>query len=181
MYISVPSVTFRTGGRPSFVITAIGLAFLAIGLGALYGWRKMRAARKASRAWPATQGRVTATRVNVVEKDMTAVDERPGVRRVSTRYVPEVTYEYAAGPTSYSNNRLTFGTKLMSQSEAAQVVAQYPVQREVTVYYDPGQPQSSVLERRDVYGCWPVVALLAGLLFALVGALMAAIGLSAKA
>ena len=140
----------------------------------------MRAAGKASRTWPATQGRVTATRITVVEKDMTAVDEQPGVRRVSTRYLPEVTYEYTVGTTSYSNNRLTFGTKLMSQNDAAQVVAQYPVQRQVTVYYDAGQPQSSVLERGDVYGCWPVVALLAGLLFALVGALITAIGLSAK-
>jgi len=162
------------------MVTIIGVVFLAIGLGALYGWRRMRRAGKEGRNWPGTAGRVTATAIKTVETDLSPVDVRPGREQKITRYTPEVTYEYSVGPGSYRNSRLQFGTRLMSRVEVANVVSQYSVGREVTVYYDPGHPQSSVLERKSAYGWWPPVALLAGLLFATVGTLITTVGLYAK-
>ncbi len=64
-----------------------------------------------------------------------------------TTYAANIEYEFELGGTSYTGDRHSFFSFGTSSSEhASEVVRRYPVGKRVTVYYDPGEPEQSVLE-----------------------------------
>ncbi len=64
-----------------------------------------------------------------------------------TTYEAKIEYEFELGGTSYTGDRHSFFSFGTSSSEhASEVVRRYPVGKRVTVYYDPGEPEQSVLE-----------------------------------
>ena len=82
-----------------------------------------------------TAGEVTASRV---ESSSTSD---------GTTYAARIEYEFELGGTSYTGDRHSFFSFGTSSSEHANaIVRRYPVGKRVTVYYDPGEPQQSVLE-----------------------------------
>lgn len=91
--------------------------------------------------WPTTSGTVRGT----------GVDTSSGSEG-STKYSPEIRYEYEVDDTSYVSSRIavddwpSFG----SRSRARSWLEEYPDGDEVTVHYDPRRPDRSVLEPRGV-------------------------------
>ena len=66
-------------------------------------------------------------------------------------YGADVQYEYSVGDNTYVSNRLSFavwGTR--NPKDALREMNKYRHLNEVTVYYDPANPQSSVLEPTDI-------------------------------
>lgn len=86
---------------------------------------------KNSIAWPTTQGIVTASKVN---------------RYISKPYLWDwnIEYRYSVGSHQYRSSRAYFGSS-PSITMARRVVATYPLQSQVTVYYHPVEQGESVL------------------------------------
>jgi hypothetical protein len=107
---------------------------------------KMREVYKARR-WPATEGKVLVSNIQPQIKTPGA----PGYNFHDTEVTnePRVEYEYQVGGKTYRNQRITIGEKT-SEYELEEILARYPVGAAVTVYYDPSNPQTAVLER-DIF------------------------------
>jgi hypothetical protein len=84
----------------------------------------------ASQNWRSTRGWVTSSRA-VDTVDYTGADGDP---------VPDIRYNYIVGGNTHIGKRISFGKIGIDK------VARYPVNRNVVVYYDPKDPDQSVLE-----------------------------------
>ena len=125
----------------------------------VFGVRNMLRAG-ASADWPTAAG---AVKVSSVEYHKS--NEGGGT------YHAEVMYEYMAGGTLRSGNRVAFGDYGSSNSSRARgIVNKYPVGRQVTVHHDPDDPDVSVLEPGLKGQAWLLPAF--GGVFLGVGALM---------
>jgi hypothetical protein len=109
-----------------------------------YGLRALR-----MKSWPVTPGRVT-------QSDMIVRDTSyRGVKGHS--YEPVVAYNYSVAGRVYTSKQvksinLMFGDPGGSESR----LAQYPVGKEIDVYYNPAKPADAVLEQGTVviWLCW---------------------------
>jgi hypothetical protein len=93
----------------------------------------------ASVAWPATDGRITGSRVERVKSKK----EGGGAT-----YTADITYEYALDGRTFEGDRVWFGDDYSASDASAfrAAVGRYPVGRAVKVHYDPAEPAESVLE-----------------------------------
>ena len=73
-------------------------------------------------------------------------------------YWPEVRYEYVVGNRHVTADRIRFIVRGMNEKETQRVVGSYPVGKAVTVYYDPRDATTSVLEP-GIW--WPMIPILA--------------------
>lgn len=127
--------------------TAIGgcfvLIFGIIGGVMLFKYFQDRKKAEASQAWTSASGRITESYVR--REDSTDSDGYP-----QTYYYPEVRYEYDLLGATFTGDKIAFGTKTgnSGQKKAQEALAQYPVGKSVTVYYDPNNREEAVLERR---------------------------------
>ena len=91
---------------------------------------------KASLSWPTCIGTVTKTEVK----------RNSGGRNLHPDFVPKITYSYSVSERQYTGDRHAFGTQSFSErGDAQKIVDEYPVNSEVTVYYSPNHPETSVL------------------------------------
>jgi len=106
-------------------------------------------------AWPTTTGCVVVSEVQSPDDDM----------------LPLIEYRYQVDETEYQS-RLQFPAATSPSEELSKsYVARYPVASDVTVYFQPGQPQQSTLEPKS-QGDWlllviGIVTTLMGVLFLL--------------
>lgn len=144
-----------------FTALFTGGIFLLIGAGLTYwGWNILQTA-KASASWPTVEGVVTSSEVSH------STDSDGG-----DSYSPEVTYRYQVGDVFYENNTIKFGENAYSSRRKAEnIAATYPAGRDVTVYYDPDQPDRSVLEPGGSGGSYIVLGI--GLLFVVISLVVA--------
>jgi hypothetical protein len=136
-------------------LLAMGI-FLVIGAGLAYwGWNILQDAR-ASSSWPTAEGLVTNSEVSH------SSDAEGG-----DTYSPEVTYTYTVRDSLYENNTIKFGENAYdSRRTADRIAASYPSGKTVTVYYDPENPDRSVLEPGVSAGSYIVLGI--GVLFILI-------------
>lgn len=84
----------------------------------------------------------------------------------STSYVLDIKYSYKVLGQSYENNQFSFGsegTGYDTRKKAEGILAKYPIGNQVTIYYDPNNPQQAVLERKyDSTGA--ILAVIVGIL-----------------
>jgi len=126
------ALTSRSMGKNkvAYVVTTVlvlsGLGIICYGLYSTYYG-------KASLTWPTCTGTVTKSECRL-----------SGGRRSS--YMLEITYSYTVSEQEYTGNRYAFGNPSFSTySDAKDIVDEYPVHSEVTVYYSPDHPEASVL------------------------------------
>ena len=136
------------GGTAVFtLVTVVGTLLLTlvctivpIGLVGWFIWDKFKkrdVLLKAATTWPATTGRVIKSRVEVSGGEHTSV-------------YPRITYAYDVNGRAYQNDLLRAGDRIMRVStgqDAYATVDRYPEGANVTVYYNPANPQESVLEK----------------------------------
>lgn len=103
-----------------------GLAFVAI------GWRARLLGLRCGR-WPHTRGQVIESRVD--ESNLETAE-------------PKVRYRYAVGHQEFVGWRVSYSGYGVSRQKMQAYIASYPAGRAVEVYYDPAQPERSVLDNR---------------------------------
>jgi hypothetical protein len=117
----------------SLTLSALAsLAFL-VGAVAIFVWTvgKLHQARE-SRDWPQVEGRVTQSWID----------------RSSAEHKPHVEYTYTVEGTPYASRQIAFDIfdKPGGRGRIESIVAQYPVGKTVTVYHDPQDPGTAILE-----------------------------------
>lgn len=113
-----------------------GLAFAGVIVFAYVS--KLREIRRA-RNWLQTTGRVTKSQVRAIKR--TDVD---GASNFENE--PLVTYEYTVNSKAHRGTRVNFADRI-GGSDVGETLARYPVNKIVTVFYNPNNPKEAVLER----------------------------------
>lgn len=118
---------------------------------------------RASAAWPSVDG--------VVERS--EVTTHRGHEK-QTMYSPEVAYRYNVDGKDFQGSMVAFGGDFSSNnsSHAYAVTEQYPVGKEVSVYYEPDAPGHAVLEPGVTWKSYLAFGI--GLAFLAAGVLMLA-------
>ena len=119
------------------------LPFLLAGMANLaFGVRNVYSARVSS-SWPRTTGTIVSSEV---ERSTSRSSGGKHGSRTSTAYHARVTYSYAVDGVSWEGRNVAFGDYGSGNpSHAAGVVARYPVNRRVDVFYAPDSPGRAVL------------------------------------
>ena len=108
-------------------------------------FRPARQAKQAAQAWPATTGVVLESYVNTE----TSYDSSSNSN--TTQFKPYVVYEYTVNGRRFRSDHIqvsdSFYTMGMLPGSAQGVVNRYPVGANVTVYYNPTNPEEATLER----------------------------------
>lgn len=92
----------------------------------------------ASKHWPSTTGKI--------KKSEVSWDINSG-KSSSHTYSPALTFNYSVGGKEYeSSNYKMYNPSFNSRSDAENIISQYPVDSEVTVYYSRQHPSIAVLK-----------------------------------
>lgn len=111
-----------------------------------------------SKNWPSADGRITISDVSE------NYDSDDG----SITYTAKVAYNYSVNSLPYTGSTVAFGDYGSSDpSHAGGIVSRYPVEKNVKVYYDPGDPKTSVLEPGSGWSSF--MGLIVGIAFAIIG------------
>jgi hypothetical protein len=115
---------------------------------------------KASAEWPTVQG--TVMHSDVVRERGT------GDNRGKYHYEADVMFEFELDGQTYSSNNVSFGEYASSQaSHAREIVRRYPEGSRVTVYYNPEDPDTAVLEPGVSWSSYILLGM--GILFCAIG------------
>jgi len=129
---------------PTICLGILALAATALGLFMLC--LSIRAICSAGRArtWPAAIGKVDGSSLSAT---LAPHEARPG--GVTLTYRPHIQYYYEVMGTTYSSAKFGFlDMGSSSESWAKQRLALIGARGVVTVYYDPANPSTAVLDRR---------------------------------
>ncbi|MEM7332070.1 MAG: DUF3592 domain-containing protein [Chloroflexota bacterium] len=109
--------------------------WIAIGVGYFVnGVMTLRNARQ-SNGWPSAKGEITNSSIRTESTDD------------GLTYHADVEYRFVANDRWYEANIVKFGESgHASRTDAAEILARYPVGDEVNVFYDPEMPETAVLE-----------------------------------
>lgn len=114
---------------------------LGLVIAMILGWVQIQEIND-SRSWPSVAGTIVASGIS---ESTDTSRYRSGSR--STEYDVYLRYDYVVDDMPYSGNRIAIrGTRYSSQSSAQRELQRYPVGRVVNVYYNPKNPEQSVLK-----------------------------------
>jgi|TARA_Y100000310_G_C20564064_1_gene754556 hypothetical protein len=116
----------------------LGWALLLVGgAGLLWnGWITGNAFT--TRSWNTTVGMVYSSEIEFATASLGATG--------GAFYSPDVTYRYQIAGTSYSGHSIYYSDQALLSFEAAQrLVDRFPTGEVTTVYYNPGNPEETVL------------------------------------
>jgi len=119
----------------------VGIFFI-IGLVLIIKALRDRKKAEASTSWPSTVGTVTES---TIEESYSRDED--GHRQ--THFKPVVKYNYQVVGSTFTGDKIAFGMGSSGNFKSAQqTIANYPIGKQVTVYYNPEKPEEGVLERR---------------------------------
>ena len=142
------------------------LIFGIIGAVMIFLYFRQQKEAEESQNWSSTLGRITKTYMR----------QEVSYESGNTIYYPEIEYEYEYLGIIYTGNRINFGGSSgnSNRKKSEEVLAQYPVNKTITVYYEPNNPEKAVLERK--MGTGGKVALIVGILFTFIALCAACVG-----
>ena len=115
------------------IVTGLWFLFLA--------FRQHRTAKEAQETWVKTSG-------VVLDLGLTGHRSQSSKGWSSTKYAQRVSYQYSVVGSSYTGERIGFGSATYAKGKAEKIVAAYPKDGQVTVFYDPNEPSKAVLETK---------------------------------
>ncbi|QDV15521.1 hypothetical protein Pan153_01350 [Gimesia panareensis] len=121
------------------LVLFIGFVFIFVGY--LMAYQKglpLLERAKASKEWPTTDGVVLESKI----------ESHHSSNSSSSTYSPKVIYRYEVEGQEFKGDTVWFGNDVSTsdRSMSSKTVKKYPVQKNVTVYYDPAEPAVAVLE-----------------------------------
>jgi len=158
--------------RTSTIVFGLALAAAGLVVG-IVGINELTGA-DASASWPSVKGRVI---VSQVKRGISSRGAGRNRRR-STSHTARIVYDYAVSGRKHIARRVSFGATSAKASAARAMVRRYPKGAEVTVYYDPDDPDRAVLEPGTSSGTY--LPLGVGVLLAAGGGFLAVGGVLAR-
>ena len=124
------------------------LIFMGVGIAlSLWGWNTLQNAQT-SESWPTTVGQVLSSNVRTDNDDD------------GTSYFGDVTFSYVVDDLLYSSDNVSFGQYGSgNRSHAQGIVDRYPEGSRVTVYYDPADAETAVLEPGVTWSSYMLVGM----------------------
>ena len=146
-----------------------GLIFGVAGLFLLIlGFRQFRTS-KASVDWPSVEGQVSIATVEMKVES--------GDNGTSRKYSPRVVYNYSVAGQQYTSDQVVIGARAWYPSQIkAETKLMYQSGQQVTVYYDPENPDQAVLEAGATRGAWGTLAI--GIVFTILGTVLMIINIT---
>jgi Protein of unknown function (DUF3592) len=137
-------------GLPVFAFV-LPVAFLSIGIALAVASVRMRREAKASMQWPTTIGHI---KNSAVVEEISEDRDDDGRTRTSTHYRADIAFACRVGARDYVATTWKWGMERLygSPAGAQKVIARYPQGQQVTVHYDPAQPDTAVLEPENRQG-----------------------------
>lgn len=131
------------------IIAAV--VFLVIAALATAGVFMTLAQSRRSRSWPTVQGKITRSEIT---EDVSHNTDDDGRDSTTTMYGVKLAYDYVVGGGAHVGTRLYWadGIKVSGDGPARKVTEKYPVGRDVTVYYQPNDPATALLEPGAIKG-----------------------------
>ena len=92
-----------------------------------------------SKNWPSVTGRIVTSSFRAEHRDSDSSD----------RYIADIQYTYDVTGQTYSGNRVAYGLRkeVKSRRTLEELIQRYTTGSEVSVYYNPDDPSSAVLEQ----------------------------------
>ena len=123
----------------AFILFSLPMLGIFGGLGLFIKQRGKQTAAKntESLSWPSTPGKILKSRVQVSGGEYTTV-------------APYIEYQYQVGAVEYTCSRIRAGDHFSgsySSHESYDLVDQFPVDKEVDVYYNPRNPKEAAIVR----------------------------------
>lgn len=129
---------------PKHIKIIFGICLLFIGLVSALGNNQIQRIKnaQASLSWPSTEGKIISSRVE------SKISTNSGKQRISTTsYFADIMHEYTVRDKEYSSKIISFGNYNSSdRSRAEEIVNRYPDGKKIQVFYNPSDPDNSVLE-----------------------------------
>lgn len=122
--------------RRGIHFAALGACLGAVSVSFVILGRDYSAVADEAQSWPSTRASVWKSQ---------RVDPSGGVANDSPGF--EIGYLYQVGDKTYSGGTLTLGTFDESETTVQSLLEAFPVGRKITIYYDPANPQRSVVWR----------------------------------
>jgi hypothetical protein len=94
-----------------------------------------------AKLWPTTEG--------IVVKSHVLKSNPPGVNsgmEIDKYFYPNILYSFSFNNVAYKNSKLYYGAYQPSETNAREFVEKYPTGSTVKIYYNPNNPNESVLE-----------------------------------
>ncbi len=136
------------------------IIFLGIGIATTFFGMNNLKKFSASKSWPSVKGTVTVSEIDTRQMESNG--------KWINMYHPQVVYNYFVKDKAYTNSKISFGDYATNKrKDANKVIRKYPVNSEVTVYYNPINPQEAVLQRKAGLAAYGIVAI--GVLLSLGG------------
>ena len=126
-----------------YFIIIVCLIFIGTGIGMLIKLAQSYDKLQKSKHWLTTIGKIISS-----ELDMQTTTDAEGNQ--STTYLAKILFSYEVDGVTYESDCINFdyGMRTSNISKQQSMVEQYPMGREITVFYDSENPQQSVLEKR---------------------------------
>jgi hypothetical protein len=127
--------------NPGKILAILALAAVVAGGNVIYQRydTNLHELSRASSDWPAVRGLVTVSNLEFRRNNAGAAN--------GTEFDVDVTYEYAVDERVYRNDVVRFDQDELTNDRKELLVSAYPVGRRVDVFYDPDDPDRSVLVR----------------------------------
>jgi Protein of unknown function (DUF3592) len=127
-----------------------GVAAVILGVFNVWGFFQLYDAAR-SYSWPHVTGRVISS---VARSKL--MRGRYGGEFLA--HWPDVHYEYVLGDRHFVSDRIMFTHRGFSKSATEHLVAKYPIDKVITVYFDPKNPEAAVLEPGIQWFFIPILA-----------------------
>ncbi|MEW4490369.1 DUF3592 domain-containing protein [Thalassoglobus sp. JC818] len=121
--------------------------------------------------WPSVNGKVVKSEVETREEESTVMIGKRITKVTTTDYVARVLAEFEVDGKAYTTDRIhLIGKQAFSKRiPAAALLNNFPIGKEVPVYYNPENPEEAMLSKGSNIDTNPMTVVIGGICFAFVG------------
>lgn len=116
--------------------------------------RMMGKEARAMQGWTRTMGRIVHSRVETQQQEQ----DRPGSVSFHTLYFPRVIYAYGSGGQTWQGDNIGWTVSNGTPDAAQKIVARFPMESKVEVFFDPNDESVSTLDRGGSKIRWVLLA-----------------------